>query len=746
MKKSSVIIIFLNLLVASRWVRSVDALASAIYVFGDSLIDTGNNLRLNTTVKPTYPYGVDFPGGSSGRCSNGKIFIDYLAEGLGLPYVAPYLGLSDAERAKTVTGVNYASSACGILDETNSLEGECLPFSKQLHYFEKTAKTDLPKQFASAKALSDHLSKAIFVVSTGTNDYNNYLQPSSSTREQYTPEEFSQLLIDHLSQGLERLYNLGARKMLVLEIGPLGCFPFVIDTVNAKSCYELLNDLVTMFNNKLPALLNQMKSTLDGLIMVQGQYYAKMLHMFQNPSEYDSKETFNWFSDFLLKMRSSLSIVFLILLLQSFFAKSDPLAPSLYIFGDSLLDNGNHNHQVTEAKANYEPYGVDFPGGATGRFTNGKTYADILGEELGLPFAPPYFGLSDDEKAKTSTGVNYASAGSGFLDETRSQMGPCFSFNQQLDFFQKTVEVDLPKQFTSPKALSHYLSKTIFMVSLGGNDYLSNYLQPNFYNSSKLYTLEAFTELLHEKLSQGLQRLYTLGARKVLVSGIGPIGCLPAARSRNNVTTIVDELNGLVSIYNSKLPKLLKKVKSTLDGMILVRGDTFASMLEMCQNPTEHGKGYPVSGTFWGMELGIGCNVEWDLDFDFEVIDCVGAGCGFGFSVDITLDGVSICLPIIFIVEILFCALARAVSGALNFSQFFALPVMKMGYGMVGIMLCHASVFKKEAHSRLISLKVDSSFDCVATLTKLKKSAAWHARQIGIELLPSRLSSKALAN
>ncbi|XP_077214576.1 GDSL esterase/lipase 7-like [Tasmannia lanceolata] len=206
-------------------------------------------------------------------------------------------------------------------------------------------------------------------------------------------------------------------------------------------------------------------------------------------------------------MRSSLSIVFLNLLLQSFFAKSDPLAPALYIFGDSLLDNGNHNHQVTEAKANYEPYGVDFPGGATGRFTNGKTYADILGEELGLPFAPPYFGLSDDEKAKTSTGVNYASAGSGFLDETRSQMGPCFSFNQQLDFFQKTLEVDLRKQFTSPKALSHYLSKAIFMVSLGGNDYLSNYLQPNFYNSSKLYTLEAFTELLHEKLSQGLQGL-----------------------------------------------------------------------------------------------------------------------------------------------------------------------------------------------------------------------------------------------
>lgn len=56
-----------------------------------------------------------------------------------------------------------------------------------------------------------------------------------------------------------------------------------------------------------------------------------------------------------------------------------PLVPALYVFGDSILDSGNNNYLATLAKADYPPYGVDFDGGATGRFTNGKTSADFIG-------------------------------------------------------------------------------------------------------------------------------------------------------------------------------------------------------------------------------------------------------------------------------------------------------------------------------------------------------------------------------
>lgn len=57
----------------------------------------------------------------------------------------------------------------------------------------------------------------------------------------------------------------------------------------------------------------------------------------------------------------------------------EPQVPCYFIFGDSLVDSGNNNNLATMAKVDYLPYGIDFPGGPTGRFCNGRTTADIIG-------------------------------------------------------------------------------------------------------------------------------------------------------------------------------------------------------------------------------------------------------------------------------------------------------------------------------------------------------------------------------
>lgn len=59
---------------------------------------------------------------------------------------------------------------------------------------------------------------------------------------------------------------------------------------------------------------------------------------------------------------------------------AQPQVPCMFIFGDSLVDNGNNNGILTMARANYRPYGIDFPEGPSGRFTNGKTIVDVLGK------------------------------------------------------------------------------------------------------------------------------------------------------------------------------------------------------------------------------------------------------------------------------------------------------------------------------------------------------------------------------
>lgn len=58
------------------------------------------------------------------------------------------------------------------------------------------------------------------------------------------------------------------------------------------------------------------------------------------------------------------------------------LSLTTFIFGDSLVDAGNNDYLFTLSKADSPPYGVDFsPSGGkpTGRFTNGRTVSDIIG-------------------------------------------------------------------------------------------------------------------------------------------------------------------------------------------------------------------------------------------------------------------------------------------------------------------------------------------------------------------------------
>ncbi|KAI8549461.1 hypothetical protein RHMOL_Rhmol06G0026400 [Rhododendron molle] len=54
---------------------------------------------------------------------------------------------------------------------------------------------------------------------------------------------------------------------------------------------------------------------------------------------------------------------------------------AVIVFGDSIVDQGNNNDIETLVKCNFPPYGKDFMGGKpTGRFTNGKTPADMMGQ------------------------------------------------------------------------------------------------------------------------------------------------------------------------------------------------------------------------------------------------------------------------------------------------------------------------------------------------------------------------------
>ncbi|KAJ9675064.1 hypothetical protein PVL29_024138 [Vitis rotundifolia] len=87
----------------------------ALIVFGDSIVDPGNNNHLVSVAKCNFPpYGRDFSGGiPTGRFSNGKIPSDFIAEELGIKELVPAYLDPALQPSDLLTGVSFASGASG---------------------------------------------------------------------------------------------------------------------------------------------------------------------------------------------------------------------------------------------------------------------------------------------------------------------------------------------------------------------------------------------------------------------------------------------------------------------------------------------------------------------------------------------------------------------------------------------------------------------------------------------------------
>ncbi|KAM3197350.1 hypothetical protein ACQJBY_072795 [Aegilops geniculata] len=208
-------------------------------------------------------------------------------------------------------------------------------------------------------------------------------------------------------------------------------------------------------------------------------------------------------------------------------AAQKQLVPCMYIFGDSLVDNGNNNNILSLARANYRPYGVDFPDGAAppGRFTNGRTMVDLLADHLGFqpPFIPAYAMAQPSDYAR---GLNFASGAAGVRPETGNNLGGHYPLSEQVSHFRSVVG-QIP-----PAGREKRLGRCIYYVGMGSNDYLNNYFMPDYYNTAQAYDPAAYAAALLQEYERQLTALYALGARKFVVAGVGQIGCIPYELAR----------------------------------------------------------------------------------------------------------------------------------------------------------------------------------------------------------------------
>ncbi|KAM7271093.1 hypothetical protein ACFE04_030307 [Oxalis oulophora] len=237
--------------------------------------------------------------------------------------------------------------------------------------------------------------------------------------------------------------------------------------------------------------------------------------------------------------------------------------PCFFIFGDSLVDSGNNNHLRTNAKANYKPYGIDFPDGATGRFTNGRTAVDFLAEYMGFKdFIPPY---TTANSYQLKYGVNYASGSAGILRKTGRNLGTHVSLYNQLKRHRKVIS-RLNIRFGNESVTAHRLQKCLYYVGMGSNDYLNNYFLPKDFDTSKRYNASQYADLLTKHYSRQLKALYKYGARKVAVNGLSIIGCVPfAIRMTNNTARLCfDEMNTAAQMFNIQVGSLIDDLNRNL--------------------------------------------------------------------------------------------------------------------------------------------------------------------------------------
>ncbi|WOK91782.1 GDSL esterase/lipase [Canna indica] len=263
-------------------------------------------------------------------------------------------------------------------------------------------------------------------------------------------------------------------------------------------------------------------------------------------------------------------------------------ARAFFVFGDSLVDNGNNNYLATTARADQPPYGIDTPNRRpTGRFSNGKNVPDIVSEYLGAEPTLPY--LSPElQGEKLMVGANFASAGIGILNDTGIQFANIIRITKQMHYFEQYQQ--RLSSLVGPEKTQRLVNEALVLITLGGNDFVNNYYLVPYSVRSREFSLPDYVRYLISEYKKVLSRLYELGSRRVLVTGVGPLGCVPAELALRSTTGACDpELMRVPDLYNPQMIELLSQLNAELGSEVFVAVNAFKMHMDFISNPEAFG-------------------------------------------------------------------------------------------------------------------------------------------------------------
>ncbi|TVT97693.1 hypothetical protein EJB05_57049 [Eragrostis curvula] len=287
MRRRRLLVAVCCLLVAAAWPRAAVARSgkyAAIFNFGDSLADAGN---LCVDGIPDYlatarlPYGKTYFGYPTGRVSDGRVVIDFIAQELGMPLLPP----SKARNASFHLGANFAITGATSLD-TSFFEARGLRHavwnSGSLHTQIEWFQDMKPSICKSPQECRELFRRSLFVV--GEFGGNDYAAAIFAFRPLEEVHEFVPHIVDSIGRGVEKLIAEGAVDLVVPGVLPTGCFPLYLSTFRnpdqpeaygpRSGCIKGLNTLSWVHNAMLQRKVAELRTKYPGVRIVYADYYT----------------------------------------------------------------------------------------------------------------------------------------------------------------------------------------------------------------------------------------------------------------------------------------------------------------------------------------------------------------------------------------------------------------------------------------------------------------------------------------
>ncbi|VAI91294.1 unnamed protein product [Triticum turgidum subsp. durum] len=256
-----------------------DGAVAAIYSLGDSITDTGNLAKeappgAFETIKHL-PYGVTF-GRPTGRCSDGLLMIDFLAQDMGLPFLNPYL----AKNRSFDHGVNFAVAGATAMDPDDQ-SNRTFSLKLQLRWFKDFMKSSFDTDEEIRKRLQSSL---VLVGEIGGNDYNYALFGNKSVSE---VEKLIPAVVQTIIDATKEVLDMGASRVIVPGNFPIGCLPSYLTAMavpepsayDSTACLKDLNLFAAKHNAQLQRAVAGLRASYPDAAIAYADYFNSFLSL-----------------------------------------------------------------------------------------------------------------------------------------------------------------------------------------------------------------------------------------------------------------------------------------------------------------------------------------------------------------------------------------------------------------------------------------------------------------------------------